>query len=619
MRHAFCVLLVASVTVVALGALAASGTPEASGQSESRLYLPAALSNGRWQQPPAATPTGAWRATSTPLPTPPPGTPETPTPTPTPGAVPPAAVLAIGRVSDPDVAGDGARPDCQHLVVWHETDVSDGAIWGRFVERDRVDDAFLVSADLGAAGPPAVAYSAALERWLVVWPAPNVSSVSMLRGRMIACPAPEGPPIEIGRYFLSEDQPAVAVDGDGFAIVWRRSFSGRPDYQLVGVRVTGATVPEPEPIGDPGPFSEPALACEGTGPCLVAWASGSGYLPDSVFARTWTPRDGALGTDVLPVANGDLQEFAPSVAWNSSPAAMAYGIAWSVESRYRAVYARTLRGGVLGPAREVSMGLGGSYAPDIAPLAGDVVMAYALRGPLPEWELVSAARFAIAQDSGELAFAAAVHVSEGSLRPWAPAVAPGSGDDILVTWQDQPADDYWQIVARHVSVAAPAASPTPTATATPTLSAADRYLFVEKWDSQERGPGCPFMFVDFPMYSFSPGSGVLWASDQPHLEPSDVGYYGSGGSLTGRGSGAASRLARIEALPFDAPDLAVQSVSDIGGVTVAYGTETFDLAPGAERRWQYSHEREQPGCVITTTLRITNFGYQDRAKIQYDR
>ena len=110
-------------------------------------------------------------------------------------------------------------------------------------------------------------------------------------------PAPEGPVLEIGRYFLIEDQPAVAADADAFAIVWRRSFSGRPDFQLVGVRLSDSTVPEPHRIGDPGPISDPDLACEGTGPCLVAWASGSdGHYPADVLARPWTPRSGALAS-----------------------------------------------------------------------------------------------------------------------------------------------------------------------------------------------------------------------------------------------------------------------------------------------------------------------------------
>jgi hypothetical protein len=525
-------------------------------------------------------------------------------------------------MSDPDVAGDGARPDCQHLVVWLDTDVSDGAIWGRFVEANRIGETFLVSADLGAAGPPEVAYSTALERWLVVWPAPNVASVSELRGRMVACPAVEGPVIEIGRYFLIEDQPAVAADGDGFAVVWRRSFSGRPDYQLVGVRVTGATVPEPLAIGAPGPNSEPSLACEGTGPCLVAWASGSGRYPVDVFARTWTPRSGSLGSDALTVANSDLPEFAPSVAWNGSPTAMAYTVAWSVESRYRAVYARTLRGGVLGPALEVDMSLGGSYTPDIAPLGSDVVMAYARRGPLPEWELVRAARFAVTQESGELAFAAASNVSEGSLRPWAPAVAPASGDDILVTWQDQPADDYWQIVARHVSLPAPTPRLTPTSTSTPSATpGTGRYLLVERWTDAEYGPGCPRMFIDFPTYWFNASTGVLgiWASMNPRLEPGDVGYYASGTDATGMVSGTASGLLRIESLPaaFDDDRVSIASVDDSGAAVLTYAGEELGLAAGGSRQWRTVDSWREPECVVTNTVRITNFGYQDRAKVEY--
>ncbi len=253
MRKDLCALVVLGTTFALLGVVANSRSPEAIAQTGLRLYLPAALANDSWPQVTTVLPTTDQPATSTPPPTPALGTAETPPPTSTPGAIPPATVLAVGRVSDPDVAGDGTRSSCQHLVVWLDTDMADGAIWGRFIESDRLGEPFLISSDLGAAGPPEVAYSPALEKWLVVWPAPHLASVSMLRGRMVACPAPEGPVIEIGHYFLIEDQPAVAADGDGFAVVWRRSFSGRPDYQLVGVRVTGPAVPEPQLLGEPGP------------------------------------------------------------------------------------------------------------------------------------------------------------------------------------------------------------------------------------------------------------------------------------------------------------------------------------------------------------------------------
>ena len=279
--------------------------------------------------------------------------------------------------------------------------------------------------------------------------------------------------IEVGRYWLIEDQPAVAADGDGFAVVWRRSFSGRPDLQLVGTRVTGPAVPEAQMIGDAGPVSEPALDCEGSGPCLVAWTVGTDNSPRDVLARAWTPRAGTADSETLPVAVTDLPEFAPSVAWNGAPDASAYVLTWSVESRYRAVYARSARGGtagstgtangpaayVLGPALEVAMGLGGSYAPDVDAMGSAYVTVYSVDSPLPEWRGISATRMRYAGDTGSLSTDRYVTVTQSEIRSSFPAVNAGREPDALVVWQDSLGPRDNRIVGRYASIAASGTKP----------------------------------------------------------------------------------------------------------------------------------------------------------------
>ena len=149
--------------------------------------------------------------------------------------------------------------------------------------------------------------------------------------------------------------------------------------------------------------------------------------------------------------------------------------------------------------------------------------------------------------------------------------------------------------------------------------AAERYLLVERWWNDERGPRCPMLFVDFPTYSFDPTFGVLniWSWLYPRLAADDVGYYASGSSVTGAGSGAGSRLTRIEALPFTEGDLEIRSVAAKGVVEVVRAGETITVPSGREQRWQSVRTDDTPGCVITTTERITNLGYQYRAKITY--
>jgi hypothetical protein len=167
--------------------------------------------------------------------------------------------------------------------------------------------------------------------------------------------------------------------------------------------------------------------------------------------------------------------------------------------------------------------------------------------------------------------------------------------------------------ATHSLTPTPSATPTVTSTALPMA----RYLLIEQWTNDERGPRCRGLQVDFPMYFFDPASGVLETYAQPPLEPADIGYFGQGNSITGMGGGAASGLSRIEELPFAGRDVELRAVDEAGHTTLVRNRETIMLEPGGEKRWQWTSRPEEPGCVVTTTLRVTNFGYQDRSKIVY--
>jgi hypothetical protein len=155
----------------------------------------------------------------------------------------------------------------------------------------------------------------------------------------------------------------------------------------------------------------------------------------------------------------------------------------------------------------------------------------------------------------------------------------------------------------------------PRVTSPPT---ANLYLFVERWLTSDLGPGCQPTHVDGPVYGFAPASGRLhvWNEETPRLEETDLGYYGAGIQLSGMGSGGGSGLTRIVNLTFKQDDVEIVSADQWGTIAIRLGAETIDLAPGSERRWQ-TVESDDPPCVITTTHRISNFGFQDRAKIEY--
>jgi hypothetical protein len=206
---------------------------------------------------------------------------------------------------------------------------------------------------------------------------------------------------------------------------------------------------------------------------------------------------------------------------------------------------------------------------------------------------------------------------------------PGAWARIHLRWRHERLNETpapTEAPGRSTATASATPTPTPTGsegpvTATPTRSAAARYLFVERWEHQVRGPGCGMMLIDFPTYQFYPDSGILrlylYFGRNPLLEDTDVGYCGSGRSVEGHNSGGeASKLLRIVTLPFEVGDLQVRSVDPGGAVLAVRGGEDIALAPGAERRWQWVGNGETPGCTVTTTLRVTNYGYQDRSKIE---
>jgi hypothetical protein len=50
---------------------------------------------------------------------------------------------------------------------------------------------------------------------------------------------------------------------------------------------------------------------------------------------------------------------------------------------------------------------------------------------------------------------------------------------------------------------------------------------------------------------------------------------------------------------------------------LTYAGERLELAAGDSRQWRTVGSWREPECVVTSTVRITNFGYQDRAKVEY--
>jgi hypothetical protein len=153
------------------------------------------------------------------------------------------------------------------------------------------------------------------------------------------------------------------------------------------------------------------------------------------------------------------------------------------------------------------------------------------------------------------------------------------------------------------------------------------YLLVEFWTHSVLGASCERLCIDFPIYSFDPQSGelIFYApySQDPELALGDdeAGYLGSGESRGGVGCGANSSVTKISSCPLSQDGVTLLQVDEAGTVNLERQGQVIVLAPG--ETWISEDQVEtwdwmNPACVVTSTQRLTNYGFQDRDKIVYE-
>jgi hypothetical protein len=153
------------------------------------------------------------------------------------------------------------------------------------------------------------------------------------------------------------------------------------------------------------------------------------------------------------------------------------------------------------------------------------------------------------------------------------------------------------------------------------------YLLVEYWTHSVLGTNCEGLCIDFPIYYFDSQSGVL-TIDPPDptlvLADDEIGYVGSGESLSGVGCGACSGLTKIRQCPLTVygagADVTLHYADETGAITLEREGELIALEPG--EAWVSDEEIEVwdwngEGCIVTSTHYITNYAFQDRDKIVY--
>jgi hypothetical protein len=368
-----------------------------------------------------------------------------------------------GNQRQPDVAGDPEREECQNLVVWWDEHA--GEIWGRFVERHELGEPFLISGDAGADGPPAVAYNARRQLWLVVWSDMVEGGNSDVRARFVSCEGVEEHVFTVPTDPATADQPAVAAFDETFGIVWRQGEGGRA--RIMGGQVVELSVHQIVPIGPVGEVSEPAVACEPNEPCLVAWTRAEGDALD-VVGRYWFPHEEYAGERHLTIATSPRRERYPSIAWNDADGIECYVVTWTDEGgeratvRARSVYPaapRTLDDYVLGdPALIVSEDGHNSDHGDVARLGRGFVVVWASGADAVQdiW----GRRVSVSGTARLLANGSLVPVSDSPMIERYPAVS-SSGDPLaLAVWEAERDNHDIDIFGRHVAATAPGAAGT---------------------------------------------------------------------------------------------------------------------------------------------------------------
>ena len=104
------------------------------------------------------------------------------------------------------------------------------------------------------------------------------------------------------------------------------------------------------------------------------------------------------------------------------------------------------------------------------------------------------------------------------------------------------------------------------------------------------------------------------------LDDDDIGYIGSGESLDGLCGGVCSQLIRIQSCPVTEDGITLRYADETGTVTLE--REGEEIVLGAGEAWVSDEEVEvwdwmDPGCVVTSTHRITNYAFQERDKIEF--
>ena len=141
----------------------------------------------------------------------------------------------------------------------------------------------------------------------------------------------------------------------------------------------------------------------------------------------------------------------------------------------------------------------------------------------------------------------------------------------------------------------------------------DKYVLITSYTIIGGKSDQPFMYIDFPQYSFSSTTGVLISFVSISVTDTTKVIYGSGLSLSSTvGSGAATGLTLYDNLVSDG----LFSIGTDGSAGVFYDGKSLTLAAGQSWTETYNTTAVRGFTgQLTVSNYVTNFGIQDKNKI----
>jgi len=133
----------------------------------------------------------------------------------------------------------------------------------------------------------------------------------------------------------------------------------------------------------------------------------------------------------------------------------------------------------------------------------------------------------------------------------------------------------------------------------------------------------PFMFIDFPTYSFDTETNTLSGMINFDINKTLKVVYGSGSSLSGCvGSGAGTVLSGVYELPYENNGFRIVKIEPDGTAHIEYNDLSIILKGGEEwvditSRIDTQQFGDQIGKAnLTITDKIVNYGILDKSKIE---